>query len=176
MDHCFLAFSPRKSSTCPHTFACPSPAAARSRLESLSDKPRRKGSSGASLDDVPLASGQARQRLTSSVACEESAHLSFVQNEPLNCTLSVQERFRSTSTRCEAGLLHSLRARIANKLWTQCPRATLHPVPPSFGYVHDRVAFISVHHSHTPRCSRAQIYHLPRSIRWRTSRSGRTST
>ena len=88
--------------------------------------------------------------------------MSFVQNEPLECTLSVQERFRATSTRCEAGLLHSLRARIANKLWTQCPRATLHPIPPSFGYVHVRVAFISVHHSHTLRCSRAQIYRLPR--------------
>jgi hypothetical protein len=37
----------------------------------LSDRPRRKGSSGASLDDVPLASGQARQQLTSSAACEE---------------------------------------------------------------------------------------------------------
>ena len=57
----------------------------------LSDRPRRKGSSGASLDDVPLASGQARQQLTSSVACEEAVFLRFVQNEPLERSLSVRE-------------------------------------------------------------------------------------
>ena len=48
-----------------------STSATRSRLDGLSDRPRRKGSRGASLGDVPLASGQARQQLTSSAACEE---------------------------------------------------------------------------------------------------------
>ena len=38
----------------------------------LSDRPPRKGSSGASLGDAPLAIGQPRQQLTSSAACEES--------------------------------------------------------------------------------------------------------
>jgi len=85
--------------------------------------------------------------------------LSFVQNEQLECTLPVQERFRSTSTRCEARLLPSLRARLAIKRWTRHPRTTVHPFPLTFGYVLDRIAFISVHHSRTPDCSRAQIYH-----------------
>jgi hypothetical protein len=88
MDHCFLAFfSPQKFDLSPH----PSPSATRSRLDGLSDRPRHKGSSGASLDDVPLASGQARQQLTSSVACEEAVFLRFVQNEPLERSLSVRE-------------------------------------------------------------------------------------
>jgi hypothetical protein len=46
----------------------------RSRVASrdvLSDRLPRKGSSGASLGDVPLAIGQPRQQLTSSAACEE---------------------------------------------------------------------------------------------------------
>ena len=87
IDHCFLAFSPRKSSTqFPFSISV-----TRSRLDGLSDRPRRKGSSGASLDDVPLASGQARQQLTSSVACEEAVFLRFVQNEPLERSLSVRE-------------------------------------------------------------------------------------
>jgi hypothetical protein len=77
-------FSPQKFDLSPHLHLSPPV-----RVSRAFQKPRRKGSSGASLDDVPLASGQARQRLTSSVACEESAHLSFVQNEPLECTLSV---------------------------------------------------------------------------------------
>ena len=67
------------------------PSATCSRLDGLSDRPRHKGSSGASLDDVPLASGQARQQLTSSVACEEAVFLRFVQNEPLERSLSVRE-------------------------------------------------------------------------------------
>ena len=87
MDHCFLSFSPRKRSTLsPHIDF-----ATRSRLDGLSDRPRRKGSRGASLGDVPLASGQARQQLTSLAACEEAVFLRFVQNEPLERSLSVRE-------------------------------------------------------------------------------------
>jgi hypothetical protein len=59
----------------------------------LSDRLLRKGSSGAcaSLGDVPLAIGQPRQQLTSSAACEEAVFLRFVQNEPLERSLSVRE-------------------------------------------------------------------------------------
>jgi hypothetical protein len=57
----------------------------------LSDRLPRKGSSGASLGDVPLAIGQPRQQLTSSAACEEAVFLRFVQNEPLERSLSVRE-------------------------------------------------------------------------------------
>jgi hypothetical protein len=87
MDHCFLSFSPRKLSSHPHT----SSSATRSRIDGLSDRLPRKGSSGASLGDVPLAIGQPRQQLTSSAACEEAVFLRFVQNEPLERSLSVRE-------------------------------------------------------------------------------------
>ena len=156
-----ILFSPQKKA-CARLFPTSSHRQPVRVAKALRIGPGAKARRGASLGDVPLASGQARQQQTSSVACDEFAVLSFVLNEPLECTLPVQERFHSTSTRCEAGLLPSLRARLAIQRWRRHPRTTVHPLPLTFGYVHDRIAFISLHHSHTPDCSRSQIYHQPR--------------
>ena len=62
-----ILFSPQKNARAPHISSSPT----RSRRGGLADRSRRKGSSGASLGHVPLASGQARQQQTSSAACEE---------------------------------------------------------------------------------------------------------
>ena len=138
-----ILFSPQKSSSLPHII---SPQTS-SRRGGHADRSRRKGG-------APAANQLGGVR--------RAGFSSFVQNEPLECTLPVQERFRSSSIRCEARLLPSLRARLAIKRWTRHPRSTVHPLPLTFGYVHDRIAFISLHHSRTPDCSRSQIYHQPR--------------